>query len=154
MAYVILLVAGGLLFGAFMRFAAPGPDPMPLWLTWLLGVGGLLCVLLATWALIAAGAPELAATIALLTMFVPIGLYRRFVQQRGLSGPEAKRYPRRGPGVERRRRKLGLDVEGAERLSPKAERRLIRLARKHRRGKLGDEEFEAKRAELLREAEG
>lgn len=147
------LLLAGLLLGVFVRFASPGPDPMPLWLTWLIGAGGVLCVGLLAWALAALGAPDLALAFGLLGMFVPIALYRRFAQRRGLSGPDAKRFPRRGIGVARRRRRLGLDVEGAERLSPKAERRLIRLARKRRRGKIGDAEFEAKRAELLREAQ-
>jgi len=34
------LALGGLVIGALGRLAVPGPDPMPLWTTILLGIGG------------------------------------------------------------------------------------------------------------------
>ncbi len=40
MATIISLVVGGLIVGLLARLAIPGPDPMPIWTTILLGVGG------------------------------------------------------------------------------------------------------------------
>jgi uncharacterized membrane protein YeaQ/YmgE (transglycosylase-associated protein family) len=82
----------GLVVGSLARFAVPGPDPMPIWLTILLGVagsflgggigfvmGGLLGALLVS---------VVVATLLLIA-------YRRFVQKRPITGPEAHMPPRR-----------------------------------------------------------
>ena len=37
---VVSIVASGLLIGWLARWGVPGPDPMPLWLTFLFGLGG------------------------------------------------------------------------------------------------------------------
>ena len=37
---VLSIVVTGLIVGALARFALPGPDPMPVWATILLGVAG------------------------------------------------------------------------------------------------------------------
>jgi uncharacterized membrane protein YeaQ/YmgE (transglycosylase-associated protein family) len=37
---VIALLIGGLIVGALARLALPGRDPMPLWMTILVGIGG------------------------------------------------------------------------------------------------------------------
>jgi uncharacterized membrane protein YeaQ/YmgE (transglycosylase-associated protein family) len=38
--FLLFLVVGGFLLGALARLAVPGPDPMPLWLTLAIGIGG------------------------------------------------------------------------------------------------------------------
>jgi uncharacterized membrane protein YeaQ/YmgE (transglycosylase-associated protein family) len=38
--YLIALAIGGLIIGAFARLALPGRDPMTIWQTMLVGVGG------------------------------------------------------------------------------------------------------------------
>jgi uncharacterized membrane protein YeaQ/YmgE (transglycosylase-associated protein family) len=82
----------GLAVGAMARFAVPGPDPMPIWLTILLGVAGSIVgggLGFAVAGLVGALAGSvIAATVLLL-------LYRRFVQKRPITGPEAQLPPRR-----------------------------------------------------------
>lgn len=38
--FILILLGVGLIFGAIARLLVPGPDPMSLWQTWLLGVVG------------------------------------------------------------------------------------------------------------------
>jgi uncharacterized membrane protein YeaQ/YmgE (transglycosylase-associated protein family) len=38
--YLIALAIGGLILGALARFALPGKDPMTIWQTMLVGIGG------------------------------------------------------------------------------------------------------------------
>jgi uncharacterized membrane protein YeaQ/YmgE (transglycosylase-associated protein family) len=40
--YLIALAIGGLIIGAFARLALPGRDPMTIWQTMLVGIGGTL----------------------------------------------------------------------------------------------------------------
>ena len=40
LAYVLSLVVGGLIVGALGRFAIPGPNPMSIGMTILVGIGG------------------------------------------------------------------------------------------------------------------
>ena len=37
---ILSLALTGLVVGALARFAVPGPDPMPIWMTILFGIGG------------------------------------------------------------------------------------------------------------------
>jgi len=99
--------------GALARFALPGPDPMPPWLTIGIGLGGagigygIFYGALgtdATWA-------NIASFIAALGLVV---IYRRFVQKRPLWGKDAYRFPERGFGVEQYRERLkraGIDPD-------------------------------------------
>jgi len=80
---LIGLVVGGFLIGGLARLAVPGPDPMPFWLTVAFGLGG--------------GFLFGYAGAVLLVI-----LYRRFVQKRGITGPEARAQPTRGWGLKRR----------------------------------------------------
>ncbi|MBD0329669.1 MAG: SHOCT domain-containing protein [Thermoleophilia bacterium] len=88
---LIALVAGGLVVGALARLALPGPDPMPLWATALLGMaGGLLGGAIGLQVAGMQGGllfSVVAATLLLLA-------YRLVVQKRPITGPGA----RRGPG--------------------------------------------------------
>ena len=89
---IVAVLVSGLVVGALARFAVPGPDPMPIWKTVLLGVAG--SVLGGGVGYAVAGSPGvfigsvLAATLLLI-------LYRRLVERRPLTGPAAHRPPRR-----------------------------------------------------------
>ena len=83
------MLLSGLVVGGLARFAVPGPDPMPIWMTILLGLagsflGGGVGYALSGSTLGAFTGSVLAATILLLT-------YRRFVQRRPITGPGAAR---------------------------------------------------------------
>ena len=118
---LISIALSGFLIGALARLALPGPDPMPFWLTVLVGLGGSIIG-----GAIAAGIYGARHTFetsnhAFVTLLLEVGaavaivaLYRRFVQQRPLSGPDARRFPSRGVGIERMRsrlRQLGVDPD-------------------------------------------
>jgi uncharacterized membrane protein YeaQ/YmgE (transglycosylase-associated protein family) len=100
--------------GALARFALPGPDPMPPWLTIAIGligtVGG-------TGIVLAIGGRDAASWAGIASFFVAVGLvviYRRFVQKRPIWGREAYRFPERGFGVEQYRERLkraGIDPD-------------------------------------------
>lgn len=160
---VITIAATGFLIGALARLAIPGPDPMPFWLTILIGLGG---------AAIGGGIAGLLIRpggtidsgeyfwILLASVAAAAGLvvaYRRFVQRRPISGPEARRFPTRGVGIARLRRRLTamgipvdrLDTSGAP-VGTRAER-LARLDELHDRGELTDEEYLERRKQVLRE---
>ena len=88
---IIGLLVLGLIVGALARFALPGPDSMPIWMTIGLGlagsfVGGIVAAAVGlrsddTFGLLLAAV----AGAALLLV-----LYRRFVQKRPLTGPGSR----------------------------------------------------------------
>jgi hypothetical protein len=110
---IIAALASAFITGALARFAVPGPDPMPAWLTVVIGLGGTVIgggiVLLAigqnaSWV----GIASFMASIALVV------IYRRFIQKRALWGPDAYRFPKKGFGVEQYRERLqraGIDPD-------------------------------------------
>lgn len=49
LAYLLVLFLGGLLIGALARLALPGPDPMGLLATALIGIGGTMAAGAAIW---------------------------------------------------------------------------------------------------------
>ncbi len=110
---IIAALASAFITGALARFAVPGPDPMPAWLTVVIGLGGTVVgggiVILTVgkspgWV----GIASFAASIALVLV------YRRFIQRRPLWGPDAYRFPKRGFGVEQYRERLqraGIDPD-------------------------------------------
>ena len=91
--FLVALFVWGLIIGALARLAVPGPDPMSIWRTSLLGVagsflGGFLGRLLGV-------VPGfLFALVAAVLLLV---LYRKFVEKRPLTGPES-RFPARRRG--------------------------------------------------------
>jgi uncharacterized membrane protein YeaQ/YmgE (transglycosylase-associated protein family) len=110
---IIAALASAFITGALARFAVPGPDPMPAWLTVIIGLGGTVVgggIILLTvgqspgWV----GIASFAVSIALVV------IYRRFVQKRALWGPDAYRFPKKGFGVEQYRERLqraGIDPD-------------------------------------------
>jgi uncharacterized membrane protein YeaQ/YmgE (transglycosylase-associated protein family) len=100
--------------GALARFALPGPDPMPPWLTIAIGLVGTVA---GTSIVLAIGGRKAASWAGLASFFVAVGLvvaYRRFVQKRPLWGKDAYRFPERGFGVEQYRERLkraGIDPD-------------------------------------------
>ena len=110
---IVALLLSAFVTGGLARFAVPGPDPMPVWLTVLIGlagslIGGGIVVLMvgpnAGWVGIA----------SFLCATVLVVLYRRFWQKRPLFGPEAYRFPQRGLGVREYRQRLhraGIDPD-------------------------------------------
>src|SRR2546423_11143955 len=100
--------------GALARFALPGPDPMPPWLTIAIGLGG---SAIGYGIVIGIGGRDSASWAGLASFFAAVGLvviYRRFVQKRPLWGKGAYRFPDRGFGVEAYRERLkraGIDPD-------------------------------------------
>jgi len=100
--------------GALARFALPGPDPMPPWLTIAIG---LVASTIGFGIVVAIGGRSAASWGGFASFFVAVGLvvlYRRFVQKRPLWGRDAYRFPVRGFGVEQYRERLkraGIDPD-------------------------------------------
>jgi len=149
---VLAILVSGFVTGALARFAIPGPDPMPVWLTLAIGLTGSIIGAVVGKAI----SNDNAYVISLLSFVVAIALvasYRRFVQRRPVFGPGATAFPRTGLGVEQQRerlKKLGIDPD---RLAPdpkQLERTRLEAALQelHRAGLLDDEELAEKRARL------
>jgi uncharacterized membrane protein YeaQ/YmgE (transglycosylase-associated protein family) len=95
----LAIACSGLIVGGLARFAVPGPDPLSIWKTILLGiagslVGGFVASLFVD--------PQDASGDMLMSLLFSVGgavvlliLYRRFVQGRPITGPEAQRPPDR-----------------------------------------------------------
>jgi uncharacterized membrane protein YeaQ/YmgE (transglycosylase-associated protein family) len=100
--------------GALARFALPGPDPMPPWLTIAIG---LVASAIGFGAVVAIGGRDAASWGGLASFVIAVGfvvVYRRFVQKRPLWGKDAYRFPERGFGVEQYRERLkraGIDPD-------------------------------------------
>ena len=90
--FILLLLVWGFVVGGLARLALPGPDPMPWYVTIALGVAGSIVGGIVARLLIGtAGGFVFAFLGAVLLLY----LYRRFAQGRGLTGPGARRLPRR-----------------------------------------------------------
>ncbi len=100
--------------GALARFALPGPDPMPPWLTIAIGLAG---TAIGTGIVLGVGGRHAASWSGLgsfVAAVVLVVIYRRFVQKRPLWGKDAYRFPERGFGVEQYRERLkraGIDPD-------------------------------------------
>ena len=176
LAYVISAVAFGFVIGSLARWAVPGPDPMPAWLTIFIGLTGSLVgggVMVALVGAATRGDLYLTIIASIAVAALVVIAYRRFVQGRPVTGPEAHRLPTKGFGIPRLRRRLvqmGIDPDSVGR--PGGPRRLAqaepaaadehdadlqrlenlrKLEDLHEAGVLTDEEFRAKRATLLGE---
>jgi uncharacterized membrane protein YeaQ/YmgE (transglycosylase-associated protein family) len=110
---IISVIVTAFFTGALARFAVPGPDPMPAWLTILIGLIGTLIGAGVVFAVVGSDPAWVGIAGFLVSIALVIG-YRRFVQKRALWGPEAYRFPERGVGVEEYRQRLqraGIDPE-------------------------------------------
>jgi uncharacterized membrane protein YeaQ/YmgE (transglycosylase-associated protein family) len=92
LAAILGLAVGGLVIGALGRLAVPGPDPMPLWATVLLGIVGAMVGGGLGYAVFGGAGYILGAVIVAALLVIA---YRRFVQKRPITGPEAQRMPNR-----------------------------------------------------------
>jgi uncharacterized membrane protein YeaQ/YmgE (transglycosylase-associated protein family) len=86
--FLLLLALSGLIVGGLARFAVPGPDPMSIWATIALGiagsfVGGIVGRLL--------GMEGAGIILMVLGAVIVLLVYRRFVQGRPITGPDAQR---------------------------------------------------------------
>jgi uncharacterized membrane protein YeaQ/YmgE (transglycosylase-associated protein family) len=95
---ILSLVVSGLIIGLLARFAVPGKDPMPLWQTILLGIAGSILggIVAGLFGVIdgddsvdagEAGASFLFALGGAILLLI---LYRKLVQKRPLTGPDAR----------------------------------------------------------------
>jgi uncharacterized membrane protein YeaQ/YmgE (transglycosylase-associated protein family) len=85
---VVYIVVVGLVIGALGRLAVPGRDPMPIWLTILVGligafVGGTIAVSLGF-----GGGGILIVSVLVATLIVIA--YRKLVQKRPITGPGSR----------------------------------------------------------------
>jgi uncharacterized membrane protein YeaQ/YmgE (transglycosylase-associated protein family) len=85
---VVFIVLTGLVIGALGRLAVPGKDPMPIWLTILVGlvgafVGGAIAIALGF------GSGGILVISVLVATLIVIA-YRRIVQKRTVTGPGSR----------------------------------------------------------------
>jgi uncharacterized membrane protein YeaQ/YmgE (transglycosylase-associated protein family) len=111
---IIVAMFSAFITGALARFAVPGPDPMPAWLTVAIGLLG---TVIGTGIVIAVEGRHTKDTswVGIASFLSAVGLvvlYRHFIQKRPLWGKDAYRFPERGFGVEHYRERLrraGID---------------------------------------------
>jgi uncharacterized membrane protein YeaQ/YmgE (transglycosylase-associated protein family) len=170
---VLTAMTTGFVIGAAARFAVPGPDPMPFWLTVVIGLCGSALGTAIGAALFGADHTFDSPGHSFVTLLLAIGFatalvaaYRVFVQKRPLTGPEARHFPRRGFGIAKMRerlRTLGIDpdrihmVGGAappeqpqERIQEEVVDQLEKLRDLRDHGTITEEEYERARERLRR----
>jgi uncharacterized membrane protein YeaQ/YmgE (transglycosylase-associated protein family) len=154
---VVAIMLAGFITGGLARLAVPGPDPMPIWLTIAFGLGGSWgggAIAAAIWGW---GSTTAISFFGLIAAVLLVVAYRRFVQGRPLTGPDAMKFPERGFGIERfreRRQKLEDAVRRQQFASQTQQyedvtEQIRKLAELRDEGALTNEEFESKKAELL-----
>jgi uncharacterized membrane protein YeaQ/YmgE (transglycosylase-associated protein family) len=153
---IIMVMFFGFITGGLARLAVPGPDPMPVWLTVAIGLVGS-----AAGGAIAIGiwgrGTQAIGLLSFLGAVLLVVAYRRFVQKRPLTGPDALKFPERGIGIgkfnERRNKMEDLmrqaqgQVQGVH-AETAADSNLRKLSDLHEAGILTDEEYETKKAQL------
>lgn len=153
---IILVMFFGFITGGLARLAVPGPDPMPVWLTVAIGLVGSAAggaIAIAIWG----KGTQAIGLLSFLGAVLLVVAYRRFVQKRPLTGPDALKFPDRGIGIDKfheRRNKVEDLMRKAQgqALGAHAERtadsNLRKLSDLHEAGILTDEEYETKKAQL------
>ena len=144
---VIAIMLAGFITGGLARLAVPGPDPMPVWLTVAIGLvgswgGGAIGA--AIWGWHSTPGVSVFGFVAAILLVVA---YRRFYQQRPLTGPEALKFPERQARAEQMLRQAQHARAQAE--VQEVTDQIRRLAELRDQGALTDEEFETKKRELL-----
>jgi len=149
---IILIMFFGFITGALARLAVPGPDPMPAWLTVAIGLAGSAvggAIAIAIWG----RGTRAIGLLSFLGAVLLVVAYRRFVQKRPLTGPDALKFPERGIGIDKfqeRRQKmedLMRQAQGAQAESA-TDSNLRKLSDLHDAGILTDEEYELKKSQL------
>jgi uncharacterized membrane protein YeaQ/YmgE (transglycosylase-associated protein family) len=151
--FVLAIIVSGFITGGLARFAIPGPDPMPIWLTIAIGLTGSIVGAVVGRAI---SGEDNGYVVSFLSFGVAISLvaaYRRFVQHRPIFGPGALAFPERGIGVAETRsklRSLGFDPD-AMRQTPEQLQRArheAMLRELNKAGLIDDEELAAKLRQL------
>jgi uncharacterized membrane protein YeaQ/YmgE (transglycosylase-associated protein family) len=152
---IILIMIFGFITGGLARLAVPGPDPMPVWLTVAIGLVGSAAggaIAIAIWG----RGTQAIGLLSFLGAVLLVVAYRRFVQKRPLTGPDALKFPERGIGIDKfqeRRSKMEdlvrqAQSQGATHAESTADSNLRKLSDLHDAGILTDEEYETKKAQL------
>ena len=120
---ILTAMTTGFVIGSAARFAVPGPDPMPFWLTVVIGLVGSAIGTAIGAAIFGADHTFDSSGHSFVSLLLAIGfatalvaVYRIFVQKRPLIGPEARHFPHRGFGVAKMRKRLrllGIDPDPA-----------------------------------------
>ena len=149
---IIQVLISGFIIGALARWAVPGPDPMPIWMTILFGVvgsfigGGIAAAIF--------GADQDSGSVfailagSVLASSLLVIAYRRFVQHRPITGPDAYRPPAGGSQGKKLRDVFGSPAKRAYEREDVSEQ-LRKLGELRDQGVISAEEFERKKAELL-----
>jgi uncharacterized membrane protein YeaQ/YmgE (transglycosylase-associated protein family) len=140
----------GFIIGGLARWAVPGPDPMPVWMTILFGLVGSAIGSAVAGAAFGTKADSGSVFSALLFSILAASLlviaYRRFVQHRPITGPDAYRPPKNSP--RKLRAVFGSPAKRAYERDDTAEQ--LRKLNELRDEKLiSEEEYESKKAQLL-----
>jgi uncharacterized membrane protein YeaQ/YmgE (transglycosylase-associated protein family) len=147
---ILAAIITGFVIGGLARWAVPGPDPMPIWMTIILGLAG---SLIGGSIAVAAFGSQLDSGTAfaqlLLSILAAAGLlilYRRYVQHRPITGPDAYR-----PPEQKQNRLRDVFASPARKAYEKedAAEQLRKLDELHRDGVVSDEEYDRKKADLL-----
>jgi uncharacterized membrane protein YeaQ/YmgE (transglycosylase-associated protein family) len=148
---IILIMFFGFITGGLARLAVPGPDPMPIWLTVAIGLAGSVgggAIAIAIWG----RGTQAIGLFSFVGAILLVVAYRRFVQKRPITGPDALKFPERGLGIarfkERRQQFEQMARQAQEARSGDVDSNLRKLSDLHDAGVLTDEEFEAKKAQL------
>ena len=155
--FVLAIVASGFITGGLARFALPGPDPMPVWLTIAIGLTGSIVGAVVGRAI----SDDNGYVVSFLSFGVAIALvaaYRRFVQHRPIFGPGAMAFPERGLGIAETREKLrslGFDPDAMRRTPRQLERARYEamLRELHKAGVIDDDELQSKLGRLTTRTE-
>ena len=171
LAGILVILLAAFLVGGVARFAVPGPDPMPAWLTIAIGIAGAFVgsLLFGLVGALTGAEPEAApapgatdeevALAALLGAFfvsvigatILVVLFRKLIQKRPITGPAAQRRPLRPRGLRRilTRRPHRYDEETASPERGRPADLLQKLVLLHEAGKIDDAEYERRRAALV-----
>jgi len=148
---ILSIALSGFLIGVLARWALPGPDPMPVWLTMAFGFGGSAIGGGITAAALGVDAKHVSSTDYFAVTIASIGVamalivvYRRLVQKGVIAGVHARPRTTSSSGIQR------LGLRGRPRGSARAEQ-LARLDELHDQGALSDEEYLEQRRKVLRQ---
>jgi uncharacterized membrane protein YeaQ/YmgE (transglycosylase-associated protein family) len=89
--FIISILIWGFIIGGLARWAIPGPDPMPIWMTTAIGIGGSLIGGIVSRLLFGTAVSLFFAFLGAVLLVI---LYRKYVQHRPVWGPESRRPPR------------------------------------------------------------